>query len=74
MKLSQEDAGGPRDEAGKWHHGGMTPPKDCEREQTFEAEECALRSMINDFDEEWRRCNEIKHNKHIAREQRYECL
>jgi hypothetical protein len=41
VKLSQEDAGGPRDEAGKWHHGGMTPPKDCEREQTFEAEECA---------------------------------
>ena len=48
VKLAQEeeeDADGPRDEAGKWHHDPAEGSL-LEREQTFKAEECAHARQI----------------------------
>lgn len=52
----------------KQGNGTMTPPKDGEREQTFEAEDCAARSTTL---KEKNRCNETKDNKQLDTEQRY---
>ena len=45
----------------KQENGTMTPPKDCQREQTFKAEECAARSTT--FQREWKRYSEVRHNE-----------